>query len=232
MNIALCDDNEELLETLKKILMDFAAKYNDKFIIDCYTCAVELINVMENKERYDIIFLDIQMPQMNGVETGKYIREVMNDNVTQIVYISGESKYAMDLFDVRPMNFIIKPFQKKQIEEVMLLGIKLINYNKRVFEYKIRDVVHRIEYSRIYYFSSRARKIEMVTEDSKIEFYANLGELYETLREYNFICIHKSYVVNNAHIVKFNANSVIMADGKELPISRSKRDEIKALWMH
>ena len=77
------------------------------------------------KEQYDIIFLDIMLPQMDGVELGSYIRNVKNDNYTQIVYISSETSYAMELFEVRPLNFLIKPLDEKKIQKVLELFLKL-----------------------------------------------------------------------------------------------------------
>lgn len=65
-----------------------------------------------------MIFLDIMMPVKSGVEVGKIIRNDLKDNITQIVFISSENKYAMDLFEIRPMNFLIKPFDENDIEKL------------------------------------------------------------------------------------------------------------------
>lgn len=231
MRIAICDDEKEIIEDLRQILIKLAAKYNEKLDIDGFCQSKELVMEIGNGEKYDMLFLDIQMPGESGIDLGKYIRNTLEDNLTQIVYISGESKYAMELFRIRPMDFIIKPLDVGQIENVFLIGRKLVFNNQNVFQYKVRDEVHRMQYADILYFYSEARKIVVVTTNSKIEYYEKMENLYEKVKKFNFLFIHKSYIINNAHIVQFKAKSVLMDNGDELPISRSKRDEIKALWI-
>ena len=156
--------------------------------------------------------------------------KLVDDNTTQIIYISGESRYAMELFDIRPLNFIIKPFDAVQIENVFMTGVKLICNNKNLFEYKVRECIYREEYSKIYYFVCNCRKVEMVTKESKIDFYEGMDSLYQRVKNNNFLHIHRSYIVNDAHIVQFKANSVVMDNGEELPVSRSKKSKIRDLW--
>ena len=81
---------------------------------------------MLDEIRYDLIFLDIEFPKMDGIEIGKYIREIKKDNITQIVYVSGRKKYAMALFPVRPLDFIVKPLEDKQLERVIDIYIDIM----------------------------------------------------------------------------------------------------------
>ena len=84
--------------------------------------------------------------------------------------------------------------------------------------------------SQINYFESRGRKIKVVTDDEIYEFYEKMDDLYERVKDYNFLYIHKSYIVNNAHIKHFTAKSVVMGNGEEVPVSRNRRGELKNLW--
>lgn len=230
IKIAICDDVKELIDNLNKILQKIAIKSNETIMVDGYCEPEKLVDALKNNERYDMIFLDIQMPNMSGVEIGKFIRNSLDDNTTQIIYISGESRYAMELFDIRPLNFIIKPFDEVQIENVLMTGVKLICNNRNLFEYKVRECIYRVEYSKIYYFACNSRKVEMVTKESKIDFYEGMDSLYERVKNNNFLHIHRSYIVNDAHIVQFKTNSVVMDNGEELPVSRSKKSKIRELW--
>lgn len=225
--IAICDDENNMICQLRDIISKLLCKYNEQFVIDGFNDLGDLKKELLTKNRYDIIFLDIEMPNINGIEIGRYIRNELNDNTTQIVYVSAKKKYAMDLFSVRPMDFIIKPINIAQIENVLELGYKLIQNNRRMFEYEVRGELHRIEISDIYYFQSDARKIKMITSNNTIEFYEGINELYDRLKAFNFLKIHKSYIVNDAHIMRFKAHSVILDNGVELPISRNRRDEIR-----
>lgn len=231
IQIAICDDDIEVIETLNATIEDICKKHSLGIEIEKYSSSSELISEISNGNSYDLIFLDIQMPNYDGVSVGKYIREELDDNITQIVYISSETKYALELFKIRPLDFVIKPIKYEQIDRVMKLAGKLIATSKELFEYTNKDGSHRIEFSKILYFYSEARKIIIVTTSEKIEFYDNIDKIFDRVKIYNFIHIHKSYVVNESHIVQYKNNSVIMSDGIELPISRSKKAEVKALWV-
>lgn len=77
---------------------------------------------------------------LNGVEVGKKIRDQLCNETSQIVYISGKDSYAMELFDVRPLNFLIKPLQKEKIEVVVRKAIDLVDKGNQFFEFNIKNM--------------------------------------------------------------------------------------------
>ena len=74
---------------------------------------------------FDLILLDIELMMMNGVQVGQKIREELNNDIVQIVYISGKESYAMELFDIRPLNFLIKPVDRKKWKLRLKRSLKL-----------------------------------------------------------------------------------------------------------
>lgn len=228
ISIAICDDEKNIIYGIQNMILKLSSKLDEQFVIDGYDDLSKLKAEMLGGRRFDIVFLDIEMPGISGVEMGRFIRNELDDNTTQIVYVSAQRKYAMELFSVRPMDFIVKPMDEKQLEEVLVLGCRLIHNNKKMFEYRIKGELCRVEMSDIYYFQSDARKIKMVTVEGTTEFYEKMEELTERLKPYDFLKTHKSYLVNNAHIIKFTAQSVILDNGFELSVSRNRRDEIRA----
>ena len=110
LRIGICDDEELITKRLMRILYSLEKNQSENYDIEVYTDSVKLSEKLSAGKRYDLIFLDIMMPVKSGVEVGKIIRNDLKDNITQIVFISSENKYAMDLFEIRPMNFLIKPF--------------------------------------------------------------------------------------------------------------------------
>ncbi|MDE7311231.1 MAG: GHKL domain-containing protein [Eubacterium sp.] len=87
---------------------------------------------MKNREPFDLIFLDIVLDKMNGVEAGRIIREQMEDNTTQIIFISSKENYTLQLFKIRPFDFLVKPVHYEHIEQVMDAYIKLFD-TKKIF---------------------------------------------------------------------------------------------------
>lgn len=227
IRIAICDDEKEFVQQLTQYILNVSKTFNEQFEIDGYTDSRVLIESMK-EEKYDMIFLDIQMPYIDGLAIGKYIRNNLDDNVTEIIYISSERKYAMDLFSVRPMNFIIKPVSENDIFDMLQLGLKLVKNSSQLFDYELKGETHRVKLSDIYYFKSDARKIIMIMSNgTEISFYGKMSELAEKVTKYNFKYIHKSYIINSIHVKHFTARKVIMNNGHELPVSRTNRENIK-----
>lgn len=165
---------------------------------------------------------------MNGVETGKYIREVRNDNLTQIVYISSKQEYAMELFEVRPMHFLVKPLDENQMEKVLDVYIKINGGKNDRFLYKKNFALHKIEIYKIMYFVRENRKVTMTTNGGEEDiFYESLEKIYERVKKYGFLFIHKSYIINYRYVKKISYDHVVMTNDAEFSISRSRRKEIR-----
>ncbi len=79
---------------------------------------------------YDLLFLDIELPQINGVAVGRYIRETIKNEIIQIAYISSKQKYAMELFEMHPINYLVKPLTYEKIAKVI---DKFLLINKRLY---------------------------------------------------------------------------------------------------
>lgn len=182
------------------------------------------------KEKYDLIFLDIEFPNMNGVETGKYIRKVLNNNITQIAYISSKQEYAMELFKVHPLDFLKKPLDKEQLEELIDDYITISGAQKEVFRYKKGYSSHKIEVQKIMYFVRDNRKVSMYTTEGVETFYESLESIYDRIKNYGFLFIHKSYMVNYRYIQVIKYDSVIMSDNAEFSISQSRRKQIREIY--
>ena len=115
-----------------------------KYEIDVFNIGEALCDEMERTE-YDLIFLDIELPKMNGVQIGTYIRETKKNDVVQIAYISSKQGYAMELFDVRPINFLVKPLQEEKVQEVLNAYVKINGGKTDLFRYKKGFAIHKIE---------------------------------------------------------------------------------------
>lgn len=174
-----------------------------------------------------MIFLDIMMPVKSGVEVGKIIRNDLKDNITQIVFISSENKYAMDLFEIRPMNFLIKPFDENDIEKIMKTAAELINTNKHILVLEARKELLRIPVSEIRYIESSGRYIIVHDSGGEYKLKGKLNDIYERVKGFGFLFIHKSYIVNNLYIRKYSYDNVELDDNVILPVSRQRREEIK-----
>ena len=233
--IAICDDEKGICAELEIIIIDILNKMNIMYEIDVYYSGEDLYKKMESGAQYNLIFLDIEFAQssINGVEIGKLIREAHNNNMVSIIFISWEMKYAMQLFDIRPINFLLKPLEYVKIEKDLNTYLKLIGFWTGDFTYKIGHDTYKVHLRDIVYLESDKRKITLHLSNGKTEeFYGSLKEVYQTqLQKFDFLFIHASFIVNYDYISAIKYNELILTNRKTpLPISQQKRKEIRETY--
>ena len=172
------------------------------------------------------------MPEKSGIDIGVYIREVMNDNISQIIYISSERQYAMDLFKVQPLDFLIKPVEYDNLVNVFNKAVHLLGIFNNVLTYEKNSSINRVLLSDIRYIMSSGRKIIIKFVDGGHDsFYDSMDRIYDSLKDNYFIRVHKSYIVNYNYVRKIYASKVIIDNGEEIPVSRNRRGEIDKICM-
>lgn len=227
--IAICDDEQVVCMQLRSILKEIESGLAENFIVEVFSSGKELYQYIVEGGYYDIIFLDIEMGEMDGIDFGQRLREELTNEATQIIYISGKETYAMELFKVRPFDFIIKPLAYEDVYMAMKRVIKFLSRNDKFFEYKIGHTTYRIPVKDIIYFESQGRKINIVTQNGIMTFYGKLDAVEKQLTNLNFIRIHKSYLVKYEYITKFEYTQVTMYNNVILPISQSNRKRVRQL---
>lgn len=226
ITIAVCDDELQIGSQLEKILISLLVEREIAYQIDIFTTGEELCEELQKTE-YDLLFLDIEFPSMNGVAVGAYIRETLGNDVLQIAYISARKEYAMELFDIRPIHFLIKPLEADKVAKVLDTYIKINGGKTDVFQFRKGFTHHKIEIYKIQYFVREGRKVQIHTTDGVMEFYESLEAIYERVKNHGFLFIHKSYMVNYRFLRKIAYDHVVMTDGKQFSISQSRRKEIR-----
>lgn len=223
-NIAICDDMPEICTQIESYIKEFTIENLENFSIYKTNGANELYKLLKNIE-IDLLFLDIEMPDINGIEIGNYIRKKIKDDDMQIVYVSGKEDYYLELFDVRPMHFLKKPFTKNDIYKELREWLRLTRKNLPTFTYTIGKDAYFQKIDEIIYFEIAGKKVKMVTKGFETNFYSNIEKIEEELSKYYFVSVHKSYVINMEKIKKYGSKEVIMDGDKKISISRSKKDD-------
>lgn len=227
--IAICDDEQVICSTLYDKLENLFKIKLTEFEIDCFTSGEELCNEIKHTD-YDLLFLDIELPKMNGVTVGQYIRKTLKNEIIQIVYISSKQGYAMELFEMRPLNFLIKPLSDSKIENVVDKFLQLNKIDTELFNFKIGRNYYKVPFSDILYFYSVGRKINIVTLKKEYEFYGSLDNIYSEVKNKKFLFVHKSFLVNFRHIRKYQYEQLTMSDNKIIPVSQSRRKAVRSMF--
>lgn len=226
LKIGVCDDDEKFAFELEGYILKYAERNNFKVDTQTFTQAQDLINYIKFEDMFDILFLDIELGKVSGVDIGKYLRSDLDIQGMQIVFVSVKENYAMQLFDVHPLNFLIKPIKYKKIEQIMSEYGRLYKFQCNYFEYSIRKEKYMVDEQSILYFQSCGKKIYMVTQRDKKEFYGKLSDVFSKLNSFSFCTVHKSYIVNMKYISEYCNNSVLMVNGDIIPVSRAMKDNL------
>ncbi len=229
--IAICDDEQLICSQIENCILKYASENNEKIDTQVFYSGEEMCKFLGMGQEFDLIFLDIKMKMINGIEVGRKIREDMDNQITQIVYVSGNDTYYRDMFDVRPMHFIHKPINESEIIKDVRLAMRLADKLGGTFIYKKGHETFRKPVKNILYFESNNREVKMATNEGEEVFYGKLDEVYKQVAKYHFMYIHKSYVVNYFFITKFRYEEVTMSNEDVLPISQAKRKATRELQL-
>ena len=234
--IAICDDEITIGAELERALLEIFGLQKVECEIDVFFSGEDLCRKMEAGAHYDLIFLDIEFAkdEANGVEVGRLIRDVHQNHLASIVYISWEKKYALDLFDTQPFHFLIKPLERGKTEEVIRKYLKISGLWAGEFTYKKGHDIFKVSIKDIIFLESRDRKLILHLADGRTEeFYGALKEVYnEQLQRFDFLFIHAAYVVNYDYVTTVKYNQLFFAGSEiPLPISPNRKNEVRQRYM-
>lgn len=226
INIGICDDENGFVLELRKNLLEYSMEKNVEIMIYPYNNSKDMLSDIEKGVNLDLIFLDIQLKEISGVEVGKKIRSNLENETIQIVFVSSIKNYAMQLFDLRPMNFLIKPINYDKTKFILDEYERLFCLNNSYFEYHIGKSVCKVNEQVILYFQSQAKKVHMYMCNDQVEFYDKLSEIMRRLKDKNFCMVHKSFIINMRYATEYKRDCVVMANGEVIPVSRAMKDNL------
>ena len=227
--VAICDDDKNICDQVKNALSEYANNSLLKMSLNVFNSGADLVKCLTSGNSFDLIYLDIKMSTVNGIEVSRQIRTGLNDHRTDIVYISGSDGYDRQLFDFQPLLFIAKPIKETELIKALLLSLECSKKPSEVFQYKKGHDCHKVSVADIIYFESLAREIRIVTVKSEDFFYDKLENVKSRVSQFGFLHIHRSYLVNYNHATILKWDCFVMSNGAIIPISRAKRKELREL---
>lgn len=223
MKIAICDDNMNHINIIENYIHNLR-----KTSVECdaYQSGEELIRAFRyGEEQYDVIFLDMEMEQLNGIETANYIREI--DEHVIIVFVTSHTEYMRESFKCAPFRFLVKPVDSEEFETVFYDISKKLSKQRKVFAFTENKAKIRLYCDDIIYCESQDHWIWIHTKDKVYKICKSLTELHSSLDKEMFCRIHKSYIINLLYIKSIKDNDVELYHcDKLISISRSYKKEV------
>lgn len=219
--IAVCDDDNKVRAELKKHLKEYKV---DSTTITSYCCGEDLL---KDKSHFDLIFLDISMTGMDGIETARGIRTY--DKNVKIVYLTSFTDYTNLAFEVHAFGYLHKPINReqifKQLDEALVYRLEAEGENS--IEFMTSEGVVRLLPRDIYYFEYLNRRVIVKTRDANYSIKEKITVIADTMDKYNFRAPHKSFVVNLLHVKSIKGYDIYLMDGSIVPLSQKKSTEFR-----
>lgn len=217
LQLAVCDDERVFRSDLRKILGTELELCGIDYHISEFTSGEELIAGLE-KADCQILFLDIEMKGIDGVEAARRLRETKRQ--IEIVFVTSYADFVFQGYEVRALNYILKPYEPEKIAAVLHTALEALDIEaEKYYVIDQRGGSIRVPLSSVKYFSSERRTVHAVTTEREYTFYEKLSDLETELPD-TFVRIHNRYLVHLKYLEAVRQNTAVV-DGEELPVSRS-----------
>lgn len=222
LRIAICDDQNEFCSQIERILLKNSSV---EITIEVFYSGEKLVEYLACNTQFDLIFLDIELGEFNGINVGEAIRNKLNDHICKIVFVTAKDGYEKELFDLQPFNFLRKPINEEKLVNCVELVAKILNIENNLFDYKKGHEHKKIPIKEILYCESVLKKTKIVSlnqstgevvEDS---FYGSLEKIKSDLPS-TFFFPHRSFLVNYNNIKYMSNEEIVMINESVIPISR------------
>ena len=230
-NVVIVDD--EFLA--QKLLQDYVSKVDSLQIVAVCSNAFEAMNALKNNQ-VDIMFLDIQMPDLTGLELVKSL-----EHKPAIIFTTAYSEYAVDAFNLSVVDYLLKPFDFQRFFQAVSKAVggvqplvstedkprDTISRSNDFITVKADYKLYKINYDDLLFIEGQHEYVTFHTTQRRITALFALKDLEEILPKDKFVRVHKSYIVSFKHIQDLDKSDVTVA-GNKVPVGASYRDELLA----
>lgn len=228
IKIAICDDEKNMLERLKILIEAEYRKLQQEVEIYCYSSGEEFLEGYAEK-KHEVVFLDVYLPQISGFQVATRMNQKKNN--TYIIFITSNSELVFQCFDYKPFNFISKAIYEIKVPIIIAKLSKVMKQND-ILCIECKDKQYNIPYYDIIYVKSDNHYVLIHTVKYDYNIRIKLSDLYEKLKDYDFIIVHRKNIINLRYlnVVDSSLNEVALSDGTRLEMSRNYKNDVKKAY--
>ena len=233
MNIAICEDNIEELNIINEYIEQWPKNNNIKVKIDKYQSSESFLFEWTDYNKYDIVFFDIKMKKVSGIELSNLVRE--KNKVVDIVFVTGMIEYALHGYKVSAMQYLLKPIKQDDIYSCLNKVLERIDSTDESSKFMIIKTPKKsmkLNYDEIYYFEMFSPNIVIHTIKEEIALRKKISEIEKELKSSSFIRCHRSYIVNLKYVKSISKKTIILENEVSIPLSRNKYKEVNDYFIN
>lgn len=223
MRVAICDDEKPMQTILENLLDEFGRLRNIDISIDKFDNGHDLLRVLNEKE-YEIVFMDHQMQDIDGMETSRLIRSRNTDCV--IIFVSAFPEVAVDSYEVNAFRFIVKPINKEKLFKAIDDHLKSIDYDNLLI-LNTNDGKWKIKMSDIIYAEAKGKHTIVRTAQKSFEINIHMKKIEDKLPSEKFCRCQRAYIAGFAHINNHTNAEIIFDNGERAQIGKAYYSKFK-----
>lgn len=226
MKIAICDDERIFTDIFREKLEMTAEKCGIECTVSAFLNGAEMISMLN---RFDAVFLDVDMPGLSGEETAEYI--IGLEKTLPIIFVTNHDDFVFSSFRYRPFGFLRKRYIDSELEDIIKRFDKYLAEIERCYTFNSHNKLISVRFNDINYIEVYGHETLVHTANAVLTTSKALSAIEKELSEYGFIRTHKSYIVNTRYIFSVERNSIILSNGENLPVSRNKLTDVKQMMI-
>ena len=224
IKIAICDDEPKICSVYQTRVQFILKGQKIKSSIDIYTQPLEFLEALKAKA-YDIILLDIDMPELSGLQLAEKIQGLPGKPL--LIFVTNQDALVYQTFLYHPFSFIRKSFLEEELETVLLQAVKEVSGRKIRYTFRCGKETVSLLLSDILYLEAEGNYIRLHTQDTDYRFRETLANVERELEPQGFVRIHKGFLVNQEAVYRIGSDEVTLFDQERLPIGRSNKEQVK-----
>lgn len=233
LRIAVLDDEPIFHNNIRRKIYSIYDEIHLAVDVDCYSSGKELMYEVEDGKHYDIYLLDIDLPDMSGIDLGRKLRE--RSPYCYIIFLTAYPQFAIEGYSAKAYQYILKDEWERK------LTATLVNIQKEMdartepsYRITVSTKLEKIPVKDIYYLYKDGKNVVFQTRNGQSSIRKTLSEVYEELPEEEFIYVDRSFIVNIEHVMKMKNREIYMSNGEIVPVSKPQlervKKEINAYW--
>lgn len=226
IRIALCDDNDMERRIIRFMINQYIKEHEYAIQLEEFSSGDALLK--SDVTAYDLVILDIYMGGLNGIDTAKELLHIHPKG--KIIFCSSSNEFAEESYDVEAFRYLVKPISPEKLHQSLDRFFQLCT-DIKILEYKYQRTTRRMLLKDVMWIEAAGRHAIIHTEKEQIETNTSLAEFAEKLLSADFVKPIRYALVALQAVAEVTADTLVLTDGTEIPVSREKRKEIQEAFI-